>query len=285
MSTVRIDKPNDDIAVVTMNRPEVLNAMSVELCDDLLSALDDVGKDNRCRVIVLTGAGRGFCSGLDLDDHGVLPNIDHLTIPRLGPHAMRHYSRVTPAVRTVPQPVIAAVNGPAYGGGMCLALAADIRIAGRSAEFNATGLVNGLTSGELGASWLLPRLVGASRANDIMLTGRVVGSEEAERIGLVSRVVPDEQLMDEALAMATAMSRFSTYGLQMTKRAMWAGLEIPHLDTAIEFEDRNQLMLGYTDNLPEAIRARNEGRQPVYTDVPRDLTMPDTTDWTGEQPS
>ena len=114
---------------------------------------------------------------------------------------------------------------------------------------------------------------------------RIVGSEEAERIGLVSRVVPDEGLMDEAVLMATAMSRFSTYGLQMTKRAMWAGLEIPHLDTAIEFEDRNQLMLGYTDNLPEAIRARNEGRAPVYTDVPRDLTMPDTTDWTGEQPS
>jgi enoyl-CoA hydratase len=281
MSTVRIEKPNDDIAIVTLDRPEVLNAMSVELCDDLLTALDAIGKDNKCRVIVLTGAGRGFCSGLDLDDHGVLPNIKGLTIPRLGPHAMRHYSRLTPALRRVPQPVIAAVNGPAYGGGMCLALGADIRIASRSAEFNATGLVNGLTSAELGASWLLPRLIGASHANDIMLTGRVVGAEEALRLGLVSRVIQDEQLLDEAIAMATSMSRFSLYGLQMTKRAMWAGLEIPSLDTAIEFEDRNQLMLGYTDNLPEAIRARNEGRAPVYTDVPRDMTMPETTDWQG----
>jgi enoyl-CoA hydratase len=281
MSTVRIEKPNDDIAIVTLDRPEVLNAMSVELCDDLLAALDAVGKDNTCRVIVLTGAGRGFCSGLDLDDHGVLPNIQGLTIPRLGPHAMRHYSRVTPALRRVPQPVIAAVNGAAYGGGMCLALGADLRIAGRSAEFNATGLVNGLTSAELGASWLLPRLIGASHANDLMLTGRVVGADEALRLGLVSRVIEDERLLDEALAMATSMSRFSLYGLQMTKRAMWAGLEIPSLDTAIEFEDRNQLMLGYTDNLPEAIRARNEGRAPVYTDVPRDLTMPETTDWQG----
>jgi enoyl-CoA hydratase len=281
MSTVRIEKPNDDIAIVTLDRPEVLNAMSVELCDDLLTALDAIGKDNKCRVIVLTGAGRGFCSGLDLDDHGVLPNIKGLTIPRLGPHAMRHYSRLTPALRRVPQPVIAAVNGPAYGGGMCLALGADIRIANRSAEFNATGLVNGLTSAELGASWLLPRLIGASHANDIMLTGRIVGAEEALRLGLVSRVIADEQLVDEALAMATSMSRFSLYGLQMSKRAMWAGLEIPSLDTAIEFEDRNQLMLGYTDNLPEAIRARNEGRAPVYTDVPRDMTMPETTDWQG----
>jgi enoyl-CoA hydratase len=281
MSTVRIEKPNDDIAIVTLDRPEVLNAMSVELCDDLLAALDAVGKDNTCRVIVLTGAGRGFCSGLDLDDHGVLPNIQGLTIPRLGPHAMRHYSRLTPALRRVPQPVIAAVNGAAYGGGMCLALGADLRIAGRSAEFNATGLVNGLTSAELGASWLLPRLIGASHANDLMLTGRVVGADEALRLGLVSRVIEDEQLLDEALAMASSMSRFSLYGLQMTKRAMWAGLEIPSLDTAIEFEDRNQLMLGYTDNLPEAIRARNEGRAPVFSDVPRDLTMPETTDWQG----
>src|SRR5207248_9613229 len=128
---------------------------------------------DRCRVIFLTGPGRGFWSGWGLDDHGMLPNIHHRTTPRLGPLAMRRYSRITPALRKVPQPIIAAVNGPAYGGGMCLALGADVRIAGRSAEFNATGLVNGLTSGELGASWLLPRLVGASRANDIMLTGRI----------------------------------------------------------------------------------------------------------------
>ncbi|MGZ4208173.1 MAG: enoyl-CoA hydratase-related protein [Actinomycetota bacterium] len=281
MSTVRVDKRSDHVTVVTLDRPEVLNAMSVELCDDLLAALDAVGRDNRCRVLVLTGAGRGFCSGLDLDDHGVLPNIDGLTVPRLGPLAMRHYSRLTPAMRRVPQPIIAAINGPAYGGGMCLALAADIRIAGASALFNATGLVNGLTSTELGASWLLPRLIGASHANDILLTGRVVDAPEALRLGLVSRVVPDERLLDEALETAESMSRFSIYGLQMTKRALWANLEVSSLDTAIEFEDRNQLMLGYTDNLPEAIRARNEGRAPVFTDVPRNVSMPETTDRQG----
>ncbi|MGZ4129012.1 MAG: enoyl-CoA hydratase-related protein [Actinomycetota bacterium] len=281
MSTVRVDKRSDHVTVVTLDRPEVLNAMSVELCDDLLAALDAVARDNRCRVVVLTGAGRGFCSGLDLDDHGVLPNIDGLTVPRLGPLAMRHYSRLTPAMRRVPQPVIAAINGPAYGGGMCLALAADIRIAGASALFNATGLVNGLTSTELGASWLLPRLIGASHANDILLTGRVVDAPEALRLGLVSRIVSNERLLDEALETAESMSRFSIYGLQMTKRALWANLEVSSLDTAIEFEDRNQLMLGYTDNLPEAIRARNEGRAPVYTDVPRDLSMPETTDRQG----
>jgi enoyl-CoA hydratase len=207
--------------------------------------------------------------------------MEGLTVPRIGPAAMRHYSRLTPAMRRARQPIIAAVNGAAYGGGMCLALGADVRIAAESALFNATGIVNGLTSTELGASWLLPRLIGASHASDLLLTARTVDAAEAFRLGLVSRVVPDGTVVDEALAMARDMSRFSVYGLQMTKAALWAGLEIGNLETAIEFEDRNQLMLGYTDNLPEAIRARNEKRAPVYTDRPRDLTMPDTTDWQG----
>src|SRR5207245_3433053 len=110
-STIRIEKPNDDITIVTLDRPEVLNAMSVELCDDLLEALDSVGTDNRCRVVVLTGAGRGFCSGLDLDDHGVLPNIEHMKVARLGPYAMRQYSKLQPEVRRVQQAAIVACDG------------------------------------------------------------------------------------------------------------------------------------------------------------------------------
>ena len=280
MSTVLIEKPTDGITIVTMNRPEVLNAMSVELCSDLIEALAAAAIDNKCRVVILTGAGRGFCSGLDLDDHGVLPNIQDLTVPRIGPQAMRHYSQLTLALRRLRQPVIAAVNGPAYGGGMCFAAAADLRIAAASALFNATGIVNGLTSTELGASWLLPRLIGAAHAGDLLLTGRVIDAGEALRMGLVSRVVPDAKLLDETMEIAQAMCRYSVYGLHMTKAAIRASLEITSLETAIEFEDRNQLMLGYTDNLPEAIRARNEKRAPVYTDVPRDLSMPETTDWT-----
>jgi len=281
MNTVRLEKRSAEVAVVTMDRPEVLNAMSIELCDDLLAALAAVSEDNECRVVILTGAGRGFCSGLDLDDHGIIPNIAGLTVPRIGPKAMRHYSRLVPAMRRVPQPIIAAINGAAYGGGMCIALGADVRIAGRAAVFNATGIVNGLTSTELGAGWLLPRLIGVSHANDLLLTGRAIDADEAFRLGLVSRVVADEGLLDEAYAVAESMCRFSAYGLQMTKAAIWSNLEIASLESAIEFEDRNQLMLGYTDNLPEAIRARNAKRDPVYTDQPRDLTMPETTDWQG----
>lgn len=272
--TVTVERPRPEVAVVRLHRPEVLNAMSVALCSDLLDALATVGVDNTCRVVILTGAGRGFCSGLDLDDHSLIPNIDGLTVPRIAPKAMRHYSQLTPAMRRLPQPVIAAVNGPAYGGGMCLALAADLRIAGESARFNATGIVNGLTSTEMGASWLLPRLVGGAHSNDLLLTGRAVDAAEALRIGLVSRVVPDASLLDDALAIAGDMCRYSAYGLQMTKSTIWANLEVASLEAAIELEDRTQLMLGFTDNLPEAIRARNQARPPRYTDEPRDLSMP-----------
>ena len=269
MTTVTLEKPRPHVGVIRLNRPERLNAMSVQLCLDLKETLEQVGFDNSCRVIILTGAGRAFCSGLDLKDPSVIPNIDGLTIPRIGPRAMRIYSQLVPLMRHVPQPIIAAINGPAYGGGLCLSLGADLRIAAASAVFNATGIVNGLTSTELGVSWLLPRLIGAAHSNDILFTGRRVDAAEALRMGLVSRVVPDEQVMETALEMAERMCAFSPYGLQMTKQVVWANLENTSLVAAIELEDRNQLMLGMTDNLPEAITAFDQKRTPVYTDEPR----------------
>jgi len=266
---VLVDHPEPHVAVVTLNRPDRLNALSIDLALALDEALVAVGDENDTWVVVLTGAGRGFCSGLDLKDYGVLPGIDGLTVGRIAQRSMRAYSRLVLTLRRIPQPVIAAVNGPAYGGGMCLTLAADLRIAVRSAVFNATGIVNGLTSTEMAAGWLLPRLIGASRSNDLLLTGREVGAEEAAAMGLVSRVVDDGAALDEAVEAARGMCRFSPYGLSMTKNALWASLEIGSLETAIELEDRNQLMLGFTENLQEAIRAFDAGRQPVYTDEPR----------------
>jgi enoyl-CoA hydratase len=269
MSLVLVDHPEPHVAVVTLNRPDVLNAMSIELVLTLAEVLEGVATDNTCRVVVLTGAGRAFCSGLDLKDHGVLPGIDGLSMGRIAQRSMQAYSRIVPLLRRLPQPVIAAVNGAAYGGGMCLALGADIRMAARGAELNATGIVNGLTSTEMGASWLLPRLVGASHSNDLLLTGRVIDADEAWRMGLVSRVLPAEDLLASAVETAAGMARFSAYGLSMTKDVLWANLENNSLETAVELEDRNQLMLGFTENLPEAMRAFAEGRDPVYTDDPR----------------
>jgi len=269
VSTVLVETPRPAVRVVRLNRPDRLNAMSVDLVLELHRVLEATGRDNACRVVILTGAGRAFSSGLDLKDHGVIPDIDGLTIPRIGPRAIRLYSRLVPAMRAIPQPIVAAVNGAAYGGGMCLTLAADVRIAGTSAVFNSTGIVNGLTSTELGASWLLPRLIGAAHSSDILYTGRRIDAAEALRIGLVSRVVSDESLLDEALAIADGMCRFSPYGLEMTKQVIWANLETASLHAAIELEDRNQIMLGMTDNLPEAIEAFDSGRTPNYTDEPR----------------
>jgi enoyl-CoA hydratase len=269
MSLVLVDSPVPHVRVITLNRPDRLNAMSIDLVIELYDAFEDTAADNDCYVVVLTGAGRGFCSGLDLKDYGIIPNIDGLTVGRIAQRSMRYYSRLVPAIRRMPQPLIAAVNGPAYGGGMCLSLAAELRFASESATFNSTGIVNGLTSTELGASWLLPRLIGAAHANDILLTGRPIDADEALRMGLVSRVVPDDGLLDAALEVAGRMAAYSPYGLAMTKDIIWVNLENPSLDSAIEIEDRNQLMLGFTENLPEAIRAFDQQRDPVYTDEPR----------------
>jgi enoyl-CoA hydratase len=217
----------------------------------------------------MTGAGRAFCSGLDLKDYGVIPNADGLSVHRISTRSMRVYSGLVLRLRDIPQPVIAAVNGVAYGGGMCLALGADLRIAAESAEFNATGIVNGLSSVEMGAGWLLPRLIGGANANDLLLTGREVGAQEALAMGLVSRVVPDGEVVDEARKMAAVMADYSHFGLELTKQTLRSELEVTSLRAAIELEDRSQLMAGFTDNLPEAIRAFDAGRRPVYADDPR----------------
>lgn len=269
MSLVKVDHPNPAIAVVTLQRADRLNAMSIELMTELYDTLAKLGTDNTCRVVIVTGAGRAFCSGLDLKDYGVVPNIDGLPMGRIAQRSMRHYSRIVPLMRSMPQPIIAAINGPAYGGGFCLTLAAELRFASKTATFNSTGIVNGLTSTEMGVSWLLPRLIGAAHANDLLLTGRTINADDALRMGLVSRVVDEAALLDEAVAVAETMCGYSAYGVAMTKDVVWANLENPSLAAAMELEDRNQLMLGFTENLPEAIRAFGEGRNPNYTDAPR----------------
>ena len=266
---VEVDAAGREVRVVRLNRPERLNALSIDLAVELDALLAEVGRDNACRVVVLTGAGRGFCSGLDLKDYGVIPNADGLSVHRISTRSMRTYSGLVLRLRDMPQPVIAAVNGVAFGGGLCLALGCDLRIAARSAEFNATGIVNGLSSVEMGAGWLLPRLIGGANANDLLLTGREIGSAEALSMGLVSRVVDDESLMDEALEMASVMTRYSHFGLELTKQTLRSELEVSSLRAAIDLEDRSQLMAGFTDNLPEAIRAFDAGRRPVFVDDPR----------------
>ena len=269
LETVIIEEAEEHILLIRLNRPEKLNAMNAQLMQDLFDAFRLTGENNRCRAAIVTGSGRGFCSGLDLDDAGIIPNIEGMTIPQLSIRSVRHFSRIVPAMRAVPQPIICAINGPAYGGGMCLSLGGDIRIASESAIFNSTGIINGLTSTELGASWILPRLIGAARANEIMLTGRAVDAKEALHIGLVSELAPDTQLLEAALKIARRICKLSPHGVAMTKRLCWDNLEVGSLEAAIDFEDRNQLLLGMTTNLEEAKRARREKREPEYRDLPQ----------------
>jgi enoyl-CoA hydratase len=202
MPFVLVDKPRPHVSRITLNRPERMNAMSFQTVGPLYEALAQVGADNDTWAVVLTGTGRGFCSGLDLEDHGTPPGCDGLSMSRIAIRAMEYMSNLVPAMRAIPQPIIAAVSGPAYGGGMCLMLGADLRLAGESARFCGAGITNGLTGTELGVSWLLPRLIGAAQAWDILLTGREVGASEAHRLGMVSRVLPDGELLDGALALA-----------------------------------------------------------------------------------
>ncbi len=180
---------------------------------------------------------------------------------------MEILDEVVLAVRSLHQPVIAAVNGPAVGGGLCLALACDIRLAAEGAWFRAAGINNGLTASELGLSYLLPRAIGSSRAFEIMLTGRDVDATEAERIGLVSRVLPAEDLMEAAVETGTRIARFSRPGVELTKRTLWSGLDAASLESHMRAEGLGQLLVRLTTgNFEEAVAARHEKREPVFDD-------------------
>ena len=265
---ILIDKPRAHTTVITMNRPERMNSMAFDLMTPLRDAFEAVAADNDTTCVILTGTGKGFCSGADTaGDSAPPPDIDGMTLTRIATKAMTVLADLVPAMQRMPQPVICAVNGAAIGGGLCLTLGADIRIAAESAYFRAAGINNGLTANELGLSFLLPRAIGSSRAFEIMLTGRDIDSAEAAAIGLVSRTVPDEALLEEALDLADQINGWSTQGIALTKRTMWAGLETSSLRAAIELETHTQLFVRLTTkNFEEAVKARQQGRPPVFED-------------------
>ena len=267
MSYIRIEKPRPHTSVIVMDRPERMNSMAFEQAIPLRDAMCEVAEDNDTWCVILTGTGRGFCSGADTQHTEPPPNIDGLTLTRIASRSMRILADLVPTMRRMPQPVIAAINGAAIGGGMCLTLGADIRLAAESAYFRAAGINNGLTATELGLSFLLPRAIGSSRAFEIMLSGRDVSAQEAVEIGLVSRTLPDDQLMDAALDLADQINGWSTQGVQLTKRMMWSGLETGSLEAAIDLESSTQLFVRLTtQNFVEATRARQEGRKPDFKD-------------------
>jgi len=264
---VLVDRPRRHVALVTLNRPERMNSMAFDVMLPLRDVLDELTDDNDVRAVVLTGAGRGFSSGADHKSAGSIPHVQGLTRPSFGLRSMQVLDDVILGLRKMHQPVIAAVNGAAIGGGMCLALACDIRVAGDAAYFRAAGINNGLTASELGLSYLLPRAIGTSRAFELMLTGRDVGAEEAERIGLVSRRVPDADLLGTCYELAERIVGFSRPGTELTKRTLWSGLDASSLEGHMQAEGLGQLYVRLlTSNFEEAVKARAQGRPPVFTD-------------------
>lgn len=264
MTEIVVSTLREGITQITMNRPSKLNAMTSDMVEQLHDALSAVSKDRECRVVILTGAGRGFCAGLDLGGYGEAPGFEWSSAMEKSFAVQKHIASLIPRMRSLPQPIISAVNGPASGGGFALVLGSDIRICAQSAKFNAAFIRIGLSACDIGTSWLLPRLVGAARAQELMLTGRLFDASEALRIGLVVEAVPDEALLDTALAKASEIMLNTPIGVALTKEGMWSALEIPGLQAAIDLENRQQIMASYSDDVRETRRAKAEGRVPKY---------------------
>jgi enoyl-CoA hydratase/carnithine racemase len=254
------------VRLIRLNRPQHLNAMTAELCEALHLELQRAGADRSCRVIVLTGEGRGFCAGLDLRGYGEAPGNDGSDAARDRLGNQEHMSRLLLRLRATPQPIIAAVNGPAAGFGLALALSSDIRYAAQSAVFRAAFLNIGVSNCDMGTSWLLPRLIGASRSHELMLTGRRVDADEASRIGLVADVVEDGRLLERSLEAAEQIAAWGPWGVRLTKQGMWTALEIPSHQGAVEYEDRQQIMALHGQAPPEAVSAFLEKRAASFVD-------------------
>ncbi len=267
MSFVTVEKPRPYITLITLNRPERMNAMAFDVMVPFKEALEEVSFDNDTRVVIVTGAGAGFCSGADLEDPGWLEIFNGLTIPGIARRAMRILDDVVKAIHSH-APAGDRRNQwprdwrrllPRHGDGHSYRA--------ETAYFRPAGINNGLTSAELGLSYLLPRAIGTSRAFEIMLTGRDVDALEAQQIGLVSKVVHQKKLLDECYAIAERINGFSQLGVELSKQMLWAGMDAGSLHTHMNHEGHAQLFVRMTTkNFEEAIKARKEGRAPDFKD-------------------
>jgi enoyl-CoA hydratase len=254
MTTLIREDPGDGIVLLRFNRPDRLNALDEVLVDEFLRACASITAERDVRVVILTGAGRGFCSGMDVRDFG--PSNLEATDPAIDRLRFQEMMASLPlALRNLPQPVIAAVNGPAVGGGLALCLASDVRICAASASFANAAIQLGLTGAEMGMSYYLPRVVGLTAAADWMLTGRTVSAREALERGLVSELVDDGRLLHRALELASSIATHPPLAVQMTKRALQVNTDAPDLVAAMELENRNQVITHATEEAAAARRS------------------------------
>lgn len=253
---------------LTLNRPDSLNAMNPVLVDELQDYFGRLITDHSVRVVVVRGAGRAFCAGLDLKERSNRPDTagTDTASPQSGLVAQRRISEIVMRMRRCPQAIISLVHGPACGGGFALALASDIRIAGTSARMNAAFIRIGLSACDIGVSYFLPRLVGVSVASELMMTGRFIYADRALQVGLVSEVVPDDEMEQAARPYIDDMLTTSPLGLRLTKECLNMSVDAGSLEAAVAMEDRNQILCAQTEDFREGIAAFLEKRPPDYAD-------------------
>lgn len=265
MPAVELTSLDDDIACITLNRPRCLNAIDGSLIDGVDQALDVLGA-GEFRVAILTGAGRGFCAGADLSGIGEAWTKTKPTTPAFKTNydAQVRLASLFTRIYELDIPVIAAVNGVAVGGGLAFALVCDARVASDQARFGSVFIKAGFSSMDMGTSYLLPKIVGAGVARELMLTGRIIDAAEAYRIKLVHEVVAPDELMPAALELARSIADNNAYGVWQTKIGLNAALDAPSLRHAIELENRTQILSGFTNNPVEAAMAHREKRAPRW---------------------
>jgi enoyl-CoA hydratase len=249
-----------EVAILTLNRPERLNALTWELMRELHKVLDGIREDQSIRMLAVTGAGRGFCSGLDITrgdplggDDGILTVLERQEL----------VANLAVKLRKLPIPVIAAVNGPATGAGFALALAADLRVCGPEAKFSAAFVRIGISACDVGVSYMLPRIVGHGAASEIMLTGNLVDAEWAARIGLANRIVEGDPV-EAALEFGQDITRNSPFGVRMTKEVLAMSVDAPSIEAAVEMENRTQVLATRTEDMTEAVAAFKEKREAEF---------------------
>ncbi|TXT58409.1 MAG: 3-hydroxypropionyl-coenzyme A dehydratase [Promethearchaeota archaeon] len=279
--TIKFELRADGIGLLTLNRPDNLNAMNFQMIEDLHTLFDNLKRKLECRIVILKASGRVFCAGLDLKESVALQakrkpkelkdkfyfiNVPEKDVIKAKMYGQWRTSELIVKMRKISQPIIAVVQGAASGAGFTFSLAADIRIAGENAKFNNAFINIGFSGADLGSSYHLPRLIGMSRAAEILYTGRFIEAEEAEKIGLVSKVIEggEDELLEASLEIATEMIHKSPLGLRMTKQAINLSMDAPSLEMMIQLENRNQMICSCSEDVMEGVKAFFEKRDPQY---------------------
>lgn len=266
-ATVMAKKIGDHILLLTLNRPEKLNAINPSLLSELMAHIERVNLDRDIRVVILTGAGKGFCSGADLssrDGPGAIPGTEGMGELGFIYKYQEYLAKAMMALHQCDKPVIAAVNGAAVGGGLAFSLACDFRVASTKAKFGSVFIKTGLSSCDVGTSFFLPKLIPPTIALELMTTGRIFPASEALQLGMLNRLVEPDQLIQASVSLAQDIIENSEYGVWMTKKGFWQNLTAQNLQQAMELENRTQALGCFTGCMEASMEAFAKGEKPEW---------------------